>query len=129
MSAIRALSLLVALAVAAWFVVGIRQAHDTAKAGAIVSGSAKLSSGQANGTASLLHAAAFLNPDTRVDILRAQLALDRGERRQAARILSSVVQKEPMNLQAWFLLAANPTNGTAFRHAIHEVTLLMPRLR
>jgi hypothetical protein len=52
-----------------------------------------------------LTAAAFLNPDTGVDVLRAELDLGQGDRIGARRILERVVAKEPQNALAWEWLA------------------------
>lgn len=125
---IRGLLLLVALAACAWFAIGIRQAHDAARASAIVPSSPPLSATLANRALSSLHAASFLNPDTQVDLLRAQVAIDRGERTQAESIVLGVVRKEPMNAQAWFLLATFPTNRATTDRALAEVARLVPRV-
>ena len=89
----------------AWFVVGIRQAHDTNAAAAIVTGASRLPAGQRRHAADLLSAAKVLNPDTQVDVLRAELALGQGDRAAARRILEQVVAKEPENAVAWEWLA------------------------
>ncbi len=125
----RGLGLLVAVVVCAWFAVGIRQAHDTSKATAIVSGANRLNGAQAERAASLLRAAGFLNPDTEVDLLRAQLARDLSERQRAEQILAGVVRKEPLNVRAWVSLAANATTGTTYIHALREIALLVPKQR
>lgn len=123
---IRVLALLAALAVCAWFALGIRQAHDTARAEAIVPSRPPLSATQANRALASLHAASLLNPDTQVDLLRAQVAIDRGERKRAEEIMLGVVRKEPMNARAWVLLASFPTNRATGQRAFSEVGQLVP---
>ena len=123
----RALTLLLALLACAWFALGIRQAHDTAQADAIVSGTAALSNVQADHAASLLTAARFLNPDAEVDVLRGQLALRQGDRAAARRILGDVVQREPMNVVAWLWLAKSSSGDERLGVlALHQIARLDP---
>jgi predicted Zn-dependent protease len=117
--------LLLALAIAAWFVIGVRQARDTSRATAIISGTEPLSQSQAQRAASLLHAAAFLNPDRQVDLLRAELADRRGDRGEAQRMLFTLVGKEPMNAQVWAALANIGTTPAVRLRAYAEVTRLV----
>lgn len=124
-SVTRMLVLVVAIAAGAWFAVGIRQAHDTASASTIVSSTHRLSEAQGKHVASLLNAAGFLNPDTEVDLLRAQLAADRGERELAERIATSVVHKEPLNVEAWQSLAEHSTNARTLIHSFEEIKHLV----
>lgn len=122
------LGLLVALAICAWYVVGARQAHDTAKAAAIVVGSSSLPRAQAARAASLLDAAGFLNPDRQVDILRAQLAAGQGQPRRAEQILAGVVRAEPMNAYAWEEVGAHARGTATYAYALKEVGHLDPLL-
>jgi hypothetical protein len=121
------IGLVAVLIVCAWFALGIRQAHDTAQATALLSRT-PLSATQAAHIASLLHTAEQLNPDVQVDILRGQLAHDRGRRRQAAQILASVVRREPENAFAWFWKAITATNASEFKLALAHIALLMPKV-
>ena len=114
---------LIALAVCAWFALGIRQAHDTTAATAIVSGSAHLSAGQGHRAAALLHSAKLLDPDTEVDVLRGELALEQGNRLGARSILERVVAKEPDNALAWQWLAKASVGD------LHEFFLAAYRLQ
>lgn len=125
----RGLGLLVAVAVCAWFAVGIRQAHDTSKATSIVFGANHLSAAQAAHAALLLRAAGFLNPDSEVDLLRAQLARDQNERHRAERLVAGVLRSEPLNLRAWISLAANATTTRTYVHALREIKVLVPSQR
>jgi hypothetical protein len=86
--------------VAAWFVLSWVQARDLGRAQVLVSGG-RVSAGQARQASSLLATAGDLNPDRAVDITRAQLAEKQHRPALAVRILESVVQAEPLNLDAW----------------------------
>jgi len=74
---------------------------------------------------SLLQGAKLINPDRQVDILRAQLDDERGAKTQAEQILRHVVADEPMNLQAWDLLAISATNGATLRVAYAKLAQLV----
>lgn len=126
---VRALSVLLAVAACAWFVLGIRQATDTARATAILSGAEPLNEAQAHHANSLLHAAGFLNPDTQVDLLRADLVGALGNRRRAQAISWSVIRKEPMNVEAWFTLAREATDYRTVFFALGHVKRLDPKIR
>ncbi len=128
-SLIRVLSIAGALVVCAWFALGIRQAHDTAQANTILSNSSSLSVGQAEHVDSLLHSAGFLNPDRQVSVLRAQVALQRGDHKMAQAILQGVVRAEPQNAQAWLALARAATNRQTFDRALSVIAHLLPPVR
>jgi predicted Zn-dependent protease len=102
---VRVAILAVAVLLAAWFGLGVRQARDVAQATAIVSGSTPLTAAQARHASDLLHAAAFLNPDRQVDVLRARVDLGRGNEPGARAILKRVVSQERSYLEAWIWLA------------------------
>lgn len=100
-----ALILAFALAVCAWFVLGIRQAREIAQATSIVTQPGALTASQSARAASLLRSAGTLNPDSTVDLLRARLAIRRHEPGRAKRIVEGVTQREPKNIEAWYTLA------------------------
>jgi hypothetical protein len=104
MRALRILPLLGALFVCAWFALGIRQAHDTQQAMTIVGVQPHASAAQARRVNSLLSAAGLLNPDQEVNVLRGQIALERGDARRARAILLAVTRREPRDLQGWLWL-------------------------
>jgi hypothetical protein len=121
---------LAAVVVAAWFVLGARQAHDLTLASNIASQSQPVTAAQAARARSLLNAAATLNPDQTVNVTRAAIAADRNQTGQADAILLRVVREEPDNLEAWYLLAQVQGNnprllGLALRH----IAELDPHLR
>jgi predicted Zn-dependent protease len=124
----RALSLLLALVLCAWFALGIRQAHDTSQATSSLSNSGGLSSAQAARVDSLLSAAGTLNPDSQVGLLRGRAALAENDRPRAVRIIEDVTRREPMNLQAWLLLAEASRNVPEIELAVARVAELDPRL-
>ncbi len=131
MSLARGVMLAVAVLVCAWFGVGVRQALDTSHATAIVNLTSKLTAAQVAHARSLLHAAGQLNPDRQVAMLRGQLALDEGDTADAERILRGVTAAEPLNIQAWALLAqADQTRDrTEFVLAIRTIGRLDPRVK
>jgi hypothetical protein len=111
---IRALVVLVAIVACAWFAVGVRQAHGVSQATAILSSSPRLSAAQAARANAALNSARFLNPDTTVDLLRAEVDDARGHPAAAARILLTIAHKEPMNVAPWVALLRDPPNHHAY---------------
>lgn len=95
----------VAVVVAAWFALGIRQAVNTARATALITGQSRLTAAQARHARSLLDSASTLNPDRTVNLLRGELALAENHNASAQRILLALVHSEPKNLDAWVRLA------------------------
>jgi uncharacterized protein HemY len=108
----RVLVLGLALVACGWYVVGIRQAHAVAQASAIVFEGGHITAAQARRASDLLSSARFLNPDRQVDVLRAEVKLERGQLPGARRILKRVVMAEPNNARAWLTLA---------RASVHDV--------
>ncbi|MBV8431312.1 MAG: hypothetical protein JO244_09135 [Solirubrobacterales bacterium] len=120
----------IALVVSAWYGLSIRQAHDTAAAAAIVTGSTPLAPAEARHASDLLGSAGRLNPDRQVDVLRAQLALAQGDRLGARRILEHVVAQEPENAVAWEWLArASSDDRHEFFFALIHLRQLVPPVR
>lgn len=124
----RAAAVLGALLVCAWFAVSVRQATSTADATRIVSSLERPSAARTARAATLLEHAGSLNPDRTVDLLRAQLALQRGDRAGARRIVEAVVRDEPDNVDAWTRLAFTVGRGdpAAFARAVAQVRRLAP---
>jgi len=127
-TAVRGLTLVVAIVACAWFAVGIRQAHDTDAASAIVSGGHRLDAAAAARASSLLSGAAVLNPDRQVGLLRAELAAERGRRARAQRLALMVAHAEPRNVQAWLLLSSIGTPYEA-AVAVQRLAKLSPTVR
>jgi hypothetical protein len=127
-TAVRGMSLVAGIAVCAWFAVGIRQAHDTAAASAILSGGSRLSPAGAARASSLLDGAALLSPDRQVGLLRAELAAERGQRALAQRLALRVAHAEPRNSQAWLLLSSIGTPYEA-AVAVQRLAKIAPTVR
>lgn len=114
----------------AWFALGIRQAHDTTAAAAVVTGTSRLAPSEADHARGLLRAAGQLNPDTQVDVLRGELDLGQGDRVAARRILERVVAREPDNALAWEWLArASVGDLREFYVAAYQIRQLVPPVR
>jgi hypothetical protein len=124
----RALLVLGALAVAAWFAIGARQAHDTDHAAIITAIFPRFNQVQARRVDSILDSAAFLNPDREIDLLRSQVALASGDRARAQRLASEVTHQEPLNVQAWVQLA-RAARGPVAARALKYVADLAPPVR
>jgi hypothetical protein len=92
--------LLVAVLACAWFVIGVRQAHEVNAASNVIT-APRHTVAQLRGAAAQLRAAAFLSTDRTVDILRGRVAIEQRRLAQARRILGGVVRAEPQNLEAW----------------------------
>jgi predicted Zn-dependent protease len=105
MTLARVATALLGLLAAAWFALGIYQSHAVSQATSIAAGKGRLTAAQARHADDLLHDAATLNPDRAVDVLRAQVALARGDAARSRQILSGVVAREPQDLDAWIALA------------------------
>lgn len=119
---------LLALLVAAWFGLAAVQVRDTNRAADILSGARTLSAEQARRVDSLLSSASSLNPDRTVDLLRAEVDYARGRRSRATRILENLVRREPMNIDAWIMLARTgfPHPGIVNR-AVQHIARLDPK--
>jgi predicted Zn-dependent protease len=122
---------LIALAVvmAAWFVLLLRQSHDADRAAALVSGGSRLTATRARRAAEDLRSSAQLNPDRQVDVLRAELYRDQGQLRSARAVLKRVVAAEPENLEAWIWLArSSPGDPVDFYAAAYRIRQLVRAL-
>jgi hypothetical protein len=126
MGVARAAAAAAAIVICAWFALGVRQAQDTTRAGSIIDGSSSLTGTRAEHTASLLHDAGTLNPDTQVDILRGRLALLDNQRPKAVRILEDVVRREPRNIDGWLWLLQTSRNLPEIKLAVTKIAQLDP---
>jgi hypothetical protein len=122
----RALAVAAAVAGFLWFAVGVRQARNTDGASAIVTG-AKLTVAQAAAARKDLDAAAFLNPDKTVEILRGEVLLGRGQAAAARAELLQVAREEPQNARAWVAFGrASRHDRRAFLLALSHIRKLVP---
>jgi predicted Zn-dependent protease len=119
-----------ALIVCAWFGLGIRQQSSFDEAKRRVSTFERPSAAEATRTATLLDRAQTLTPDRRVDLLRAQLALQQDRPAQARRLIERVLAKEPDNVEAWTRLAfaTAASDPEASKLAAAQVLRLAPRV-
>ena len=84
-----------------------------------------LSAAQAAHANSLLRAAGTLNPDQQVNLLRGDVAALRNQTPRAARIFQRVADREPMNINAWVLLArADYGKGRPLANAVAHIAAL-----
>jgi predicted Zn-dependent protease len=126
MAVARIAAAVAAVVVCAWFALGVRQARDTTRAQSIIDASSSLSGARASQTASLLHNAGMLNPDSQVDILRGRLAVLENDRPQAVRILEGVVHREPLNIDGWLWLAQATKSLPEIKLAVAKIAELDP---
>lgn len=108
-----------ALAVCAWYAIGVRQSRDQAAAEGIVQGNVTPTPSVTRHALDLLDSAGTLNPDRAIDLLRAQALVRAGEAPQALRLMKSVVAAEPDNVDAWIVygFAAGSRDPAAARLA------------
>jgi predicted Zn-dependent protease len=125
----RAACAVVAVLAAAWFVLGIHQAHDLNAATNIANQGSKISRADAQKVTSLVSNARTLNPDRQLDIVRGQALLEAGQPSAAVRILLPVTRDEPRNVQGWVWLAhAAGGYSPLFKRALTKVAQLDPDL-
>jgi predicted Zn-dependent protease len=118
---VRAAVVVIALICCAWFALGARQAIDLSRATEIASQQRPLAPKQVKRAQSLLDAAATLNPDQEVNVVRGELAIDQGQNRQAREILHAVIHREVNNLQAWIMYARGSKDNLVQAYAAQYV--------
>ncbi len=127
MTSVRVGTAALGLLATAWFALGVYQSHAVSEARSIAAGAGRLTGAQARHADHLLRDAGTLNPDRTVDVLRAQVALARGDAAGSRRILSGVVAGEPENLDAWIALArASTANFRQRQIALLRILKLAP---
>ena len=124
----RAAAALAAIVVAAWFGLGVRQAASTEHAQRLLDTHLTLTAAQAARAGTLLDRAGTLNPDGRVEVLRAQLAAETGRQDRARAILGRLVRDHPDDAEAWLRLSLL-TSGRAHEQARAQVLRLSPPVR
>ncbi len=120
-------ALVLAAVACAWFIVGIRQAHDINAATNLVA-NGKLTDAAARRADSLLDSADVLYPGTEVQQLRGEVDLERGKRLRAQRIFLQVTRQEPSNVQGWLLLANAGMTPQMINFALAHVATLSPKV-
>jgi hypothetical protein len=93
-----------AIVVCAWFILGVVQTHDQARATALIDESTRPSAALTANILRLLDGAGTLNPDRDVALLRAQAQTRAGDGGAALRTAEGVVRDEPQNIDAWVVL-------------------------
>ena len=115
-----------AFAVAGWFFTQARDTREIAQARALLSGPRVPTFLQIHRIRRLLGQARLLEPGQDVEVLRAQLAYEEGRRTEAAGILDGVLSAEPMNLEAWVLLAEVDPSRRVLDTAVRHIERLDP---
>jgi predicted Zn-dependent protease len=100
---VRALLSLAAVLVIAWVGVLLRD-HHVSEAAHPLYRQADLSGAVFDRNIARLEDARFLNPDSSLDLARAQYLMLRGRLAASARVASALVRAEPDNAQAWQIL-------------------------
>jgi hypothetical protein len=118
-----------AAALCAWFVLGTVQAHDENVATALIDNTGTPSPALTHRILSLLDTAGTLNPDRDIALLRSQAQTRAGRDAAAVRTARAVTRAEPLNIDAWTVLAfaAQPIDPAQARLArAHQASLAPP---
>lgn len=131
MLAVRVVLVALAVVVCTWFVLGITQARDQSRAGALMFQPGTPSAAQTARILHLLDGAATLNPDRQVDLLRTLAEQRGGKDASAVRTVEAVVRAEPQNASAWVMLgsAAGASDPALARLARERVRELVPPVK
>ena len=89
----------------AWFVLGAVQAHDENRATALIDAAGTPSPALTSQILHLLDVAGTLNPDRDIALLRSQAQTRAGRDAAAVRTAQGVARAEPLNIDAWTVLA------------------------
>ena len=118
-----------AVVLCAWFALGTVQAHDENRATALIDGSGTPSPALTARILNLLDTAGTLNPDRDIALLRSQAQTRAGRDAAAVRTAEGVARAEPLNIDAWTVLAfaAQPIDPAEARLArAHQARLAPP---
>jgi hypothetical protein len=113
----------------AWFVLGAVQAHDENRATTLIDGAGTPSPALTSQIMHLLDVAGTLNPDRDIALLRSQAQTRAGRDAAAVRTAQGVARAEPLNIDAWTVLAfaAQPIDPAEARLArAHQASLAPP---
>jgi hypothetical protein len=116
------------LAVCGWFGLAVRQQAGLETARELRARSGPYTAAEARAAAAALDRAGTLNPDTDVDLARANDAFERDRRADAKRLLLGVVRREPENAGAWGAIALllEQDDPALARRAVAMVRRLSP---
>ncbi len=128
MSALRWAILAAALVVCAWFVLGAVQTHDENAATSLIDDPSTPTAALTARIMRLLDGAGTLNPDRNIDLLRSQAQSRAGRSGAAIRSALAVARAEPLNIDAWTVLAfaAQQVDPSLARLARREQAELAP---
>lgn len=117
-----------AVLVCAWFALGAVQTHAYNRATALTGQAGRPSPALTARILGLLETASTLNPDRDVALLRSQALTRAGENPAALRAARGVARDEPLNIDAWTVLAfaAQSTDPALARSAHRRELLLAP---
>ena len=116
-----------AVAVCAWFALGVRAFREVASVNVLLSGPARITPEQARDARAKLDQAAWLNPDQEVNFLRAQVAARDGHKQRALTIARGLAHREPQNVNAWLLVSILVRPGSLpYRQAEAQLRRLVP---
>jgi hypothetical protein len=127
-TAIRLVLVAVAVLACAWFGLAIRSTHDAQSVTDLLSAHNSLTPAQAASAQRTLAQARVLNPDERLNILRAQADFHAGLVRRAVALVRGTVGREPDNVDAWVDLAvmSQQVDPSLARLAHQRVRQLVP---
>jgi hypothetical protein len=127
-SLVRGLIAAGATALCAWFVLGAVQAHDENRATALIDRAGTPSPALTSQILHLLEVAGTLNPDRDIALLRSQAQTRAGRDAAAVRTAQGVTRAEPLNIDAWTVLAfaAQPIDPAQARLARARQARLAP---
>jgi len=119
---------LCAAALCGWFVLGAVQAHDQARATALIDRAGTPSAALTSHILHLLDVAGTLNPDRDIALLRSQAQSRAGRDAAALSTARRVARTEPQNIDAWTVLAfaAQPVAPAQARLARAQQRRLAP---
>jgi hypothetical protein len=128
MSARRWAILASALVVCAWFAIGAVQTHDENAATALIDQPSTPPAALTARIMQLLDGAGTLNPDRNVGLLRSEAQSRAGRTTAAVRTALAVTRAEPLNIDAWSVLAfaAQQADPSLARLARRQQTELAP---
>jgi len=118
----RVVTAVVAVLAAAWLAAGLYSSRLLARAEHPLPGDT------VSDRRDRLHRAEFLNPSTEFELREAQVVLEAGDEREAARLLRDVARREPDNRQAWagLVQALGASDPAGARRAFNELRRLAP---
>lgn len=116
-----------ALVIAAFFGLGIVQAHNLTAAQAVLDSAQNPTPAQTAAARQQLDTAGTLNPDRAVALTRGQLDLRLGQLPAAERVFRALVAAEPKNVEAWLGLSESLYGKPGLVAAVARIAVLDPQ--